>query len=142
MKTKTITVRIPSDIYDGMQAKAENIGSISQQIVDGLRKNETIAKLSLGELKGKFSEEEWCALSDMLNGTIVDDAVRYYTNALVAEVQDSELYDGTCSKWKVSTDGLIAKVEKLTAAQLDALYTRVETFWAHPEADIMEWAKF
>lgn len=148
METKNITIRIPSDMYEEMQKKAndprQDAGSISQQIVDGLRKNETVTRLSTNELRGRFTPQEWACLADMLNGTRADGELRYFTGAIVAEIEDSELYEGTCGKWEVDQKKLIDKCKQLTAAQLDALYRRIEDFWINSkfDTDIKKWGEF
>lgn len=146
METKNITVRVPADLYDKMQQRANDpagsAGSINQQIVDALRRAEMLRRVSTAELRGKFTACEWKCLADLLNGTLAEGAFRYDAGALAAEVADGEAYDGTCAKWGVDKDALAGKCGGLTAAQVEALYARVETFWAHPEADLDAWAEY
>lgn len=140
METKNITVRIPADLYEKMQARER--GSINAQIVEALRRAETLRRMSAAELRGKFAPEEWKCLADLLNGTLVEGPFRYDAQALAAEVDDGELYNGTCKKWGVDKDVLAGMCRALTPAQVDALYARVEEFWAHPDADLDKWAEY
>lgn len=148
METKNITVRIPADMYQEMQQKSENpaldAGSINQQIVEGLRKLSVIEQMSIAELKGRFTPKEWACMADILNGTRADGPFRYATVSIIANIEDGELYDGACQKWDVDKDALIAKCKQLTAAQMDALYRRVEDFWARSSTytDILKWGAF
>lgn len=148
METKNITVRIPVDMYQAMQQKADNpkmdVGSINMQIVDGLHKLDVIERMSSEELRGRFTPKEWACMADMLNSTRVTDEFRYATCAMIAEIEDSELYEGTCSKWEVDQQTLIDKCKQLTAAQMDALYRRVEDFWINSkfDTDILKWGEF
>lgn len=148
METKNITIRIPSDMYVGMQEKANdpryNVGSINQQIIENLQKQATLAKLSMNELRGMFSKGEWSALADMLNSTMVTPTFRYRPEFLIAEIDDTMAYEQDLgAKWNIDIPALKEKCSKLTAAQLDALYTRVEEFWINTNThDLDAWADF
>lgn len=148
METKNITVRIPATIYQEMQQNAENprmdVGSINQQIVTGLQKLDVIERMSMDELRGRFTPSEWACMADMLNGTRVEGVFRFTTVSIVAEIEDSSLYEGICSKWKVNQQTLIDKCKQLTAAQMDALYRRVESYWLNcsTDTDILKWGEF
>lgn len=145
METKTITIRIPQKMYEEMQAKTNDssFGSINQQIVDSLQKNEVLLKMSTNELRGIFSVGEWSALADMLNSTMVTPEFRYRPEFLIAEIEDTmSLEQDLEKKWNIDITALKEKCSKLTASQLDALYTRVEEFWAHPNTDLEKWSNF
>lgn len=96
---------------------------------------------SLNELKGKFTPNEWKFFADSLNGTMVDGMFRCNVGALVAHCEDSERFEGTASRWEVSIPDLTEKINKLGGAQVEALYTRVESFWDNPK-DLEEWSVF
>lgn len=148
METKNITVRIPATIYQEMQQNAENprmdVGSINQQIVAGLLKLDVIERMSMDELRGRFTPSEWACMADMLNGTRVEGVFRFSTVSILAQIEDSSLYEGICSKWKVNQQTLIDKCKQLTAAQMDALYRRVESYWLNcsTDTDILKWGEF
>lgn len=148
METKNITVRIPSNMYQEMQQNADNpkmdVGSINQQIIAGIQKLEVIERMSMDELRGRFTPSEWACMVDMLNGTRVDDVFRFSPVSIVAEIEDSSLYEGVCEKWNVDQHALIEKCKQLTAAQVDALYRRVENFWINSstDTDILKWGEF
>lgn len=148
METKNITVRIPATIYQEMQQNAENprmdVGSINQQIVAGLQKLDVIERMSMDELRGRFTPSEWACMADMLNGTRVEGVFRFSTVSILAQIEDSSLYEGICSKWKVNQQTLIDKCKQLTAAQMDALYRRVESYWLNcsTDTDILKWGEF
>lgn len=94
-------------------------------------------------VRGVFSQNEWAALADLLNGSVINEEYRQRPDMLVAEIEDGDKYDGICGKWGISRDALIKKARKLTGEQTDALYGRIEDFWQHTSgSDIMEWAKF
>lgn len=148
METKNITIRIPVDMYDEMQQKSNdpryNAGSINQQIVERLQKQTTLAKLSMNELRGTFTKEEWSALADILNSTMITPEFRYRPEFLIAEIDDTQaLEQDLGAKWGIDISTLKDKCRKLTAAQLDALYTRVEEFWVNTDTHNLDaWSKF
>ena len=138
---KTVTLRIDDALYHEM-SKNEGI-SFNEQINVSIRKLTAIEKASTNELRGRFDASEWKALVDSLNGTYTqDETFRYSTFALVAHMEDSDLYEEIGKKWKVDIKQLCEKIKLLSAAQVDALYSRVEKFWEHPEADLDAWAHF
>lgn len=138
---KNVTLRIEDALYNEM-SKNENC-SFNEQINVALRKVAAIEKASTNELRGRFEASEWKALVDSLNGTYTqDETFRYSTFALVAHMEDSDLYEGIGKKWNVDIKQLCEKIKQLSAAQIDALYIRVEKFWEHPETDIDAWANF
>lgn len=96
----------------------------------------------MGEIKGVFTPNEWKFLADSLNGMVVDEVFRCNVGALVAHCEDADQYDFMGQKWNVDMEVLKQKIRKLAGANIDAIYARVEEFWAKPETDIDEWAKF
>lgn len=67
---------------------------------------------------------------------------RCISSALIASVKDSDVYDGLGAKWDVDVVGLCDKISKLTSAQVDAVFSRVEAFWDGEERDLEEWSKW
>ena len=70
-------------------------------------------------------------MADSLNGTIITPEFRCNTGGLIASVEDSNDFDNLAAKWKVDVGALIEKIKKLTGAQVDAIYSRIESFWNH-----------
>ena len=135
METKTITIRVPLNVADTL-SKYENV---TAGVVTCVERFEYVLAASKAELKGKFSEDEWHFFADSLNGTGVDGAFRVSVSALVAHCQDSELYEGTATKWGIDLNKLIDKIKILTGAQVEALYSRVEAFWNGERENFEEW---
>lgn len=101
-----------------------------------------IRRYTLNELKGVFSSAEWSFLADTLNGTIADGSFRVMKYTIIAHNEDSaEMYNSD-EKWGISLSALNEKCEKLTAAQVEAVYFRIEEFWNKPDADLEEWANW
>lgn len=139
MEQKTVSMRLPQDVADYIMRNGDSITDGVKNLVSQMQRHERYADV---ELRGRFTAEEWKFLADSLNGTMVLDDFRFSASALVAHNQDSQLYDGTASRWGIDIDKLNNKCNNLTAAQVEALYRRVERFWNHPETDMDAWAKY
>lgn len=140
METKTVTLRLPQDVAEYISSRSDyGMTDGVKNIVESLRLQERYADM---EIQGKFTPEEWKFLADSLNGTMMVDDFRFVPSALVAHNQDAQLYDGTADKWHVNLDELNKKCATLSASQVEALYRRVEKFWAHPETDLEMWAQY
>jgi hypothetical protein len=140
METKTVSLRLPQDVADYITSKGESITDGVKSIVTQLQRHERYADV---ELRGKFSPAEWSFLADSLNGTAILDDFRFSPSALVAHNQDAQLYDGTASKWSINLYAFNDKCASLTATQVEALYRRVERFWANcNNIKLEEWAKY
>jgi len=138
MDTKNATVRLPKNIADYL---SQNYSSINQGIIETINAFLQIRSTSMNELKGVFAKDEWKFFADSLNGTLVDGVFRTNVGALVAQCEDSARYDGLDQKWNLNLEALIKKVKSLKGANIEALYTRVEAFWNHPE-DLEGWSEF
>lgn len=139
MEQKTVSMRLPQDVADYIMRNGDSITDGVKNLVSQMQRHERYADV---ELRGRFTAEEWKFLADSLNGTMVLDDFRFSASALVAHNQDSQLYDGTASRWGIDIDKLNSKCNSLTAAQVEALYRRVERFWNHPETNLEAWAKY
>ncbi len=126
--------------------EAAKAGTPPHKISQGLADLRMIRTRSKNELKGLFTPAEWMYMADSLNGTMVTTDFRCLPMALVAGIEDSDTYDALGAKWEVDVPSLTEKVKKLTAAQVDAVFTRVEAFveafWDSEEKDLEEWSKW
>lgn len=138
---KNITLRIDETFYAEMSKNGSS--SFNEQVNAALRKVATIDKVSMSELRGRFTPAEWKAIADTLNGTYTkDETFRYTPSALTAAIEDSDLYNNLGQKWEVDIKALCDKINSLGGAQVDAVYRRVETFWDNPGTDLNAWAEF
>ena len=102
---KNVTLRIEDALYNEM-SKNEGI-SFNEQINASLRKLAAIEKASMNELRGRFEGSEWKAIVDSLNGTYTqDETFRYSQDALIAHMEDSDLYEGIGTKWNIDVKSL------------------------------------
>lgn len=139
-ETKTVNIRIPAEMVEYLDKK--NMG-MNGAIVDCIEKVMFFEKYAMRDIKGVFTADEWKFLADSLNGTLVDGDFRYIGSALVAHIEDSEMYEGTASKYSVDVATMKGKIEKLSCSSIDAIYRRVEEFWkGDTPVDFDKWANF
>lgn len=140
METVTKTYRLPVDIAAWLE---EGQKSSNQTLIDKLRNYKSVISVSTNELKGVFEPSEWSLLVDILNGTIIPSSIRCNNSVLVAQIEDACELDGVDDKWHVVKDVLISKISRLTGAQIEALYTRIESFWDDSYNEMLsDFAKF
>ena len=135
---KTVTLRLPVAIVDYIA----NVNGINKGVIDAIETLMLIQSISMQELKGVLSSNEWKFLADSLNGVTITDAFIVSKDALIAHCEDAELYDGAATKWGVDVKAMSDKITKLSGAHIDAIYRRVEKFWDNPETDIEKWAEY
>ncbi len=100
-------------------------------------------RASIAELRGIFTADEWKYFADLLNGTNITAEFRCHQSGLIAVVEDGEVFDSLGTKWSVDIDSFCKKIKQLSGAQIDAVYSRVETYWNnHNNAPLEEWAKW
>lgn len=121
--------------------RAKKNGFEPTEVSELLQNLEQIRLYSTRELKGKFTQDEWCYLADCLNGTMITPQFRANVGGLIASVEDSNDFDGLGAKWKVNVSDFVAKIKTLTGAQVDAVFTRIEQFWSNNNGkELKEWA--
>lgn len=140
-ETKTVTLRLPVELHNYL-LKAED-ASINQAVVNVIRKVIALEQVSSNDLRGIFTPQEWIFFVDSLNGTMVTDSFRYSKDALKYHNEDAEQYESKATSNSVSVAEINAKVDKLSGAQVEALYRRVERYWEnHATLELQEWANF
>lgn len=138
---KTITLRVSNEHAEMFATLGE--GSVNRGVVAMAAKLRTLNTLADREIKGIFTPAEWSFLADTLNGIIIDDATRYNAQLLAIHNEDAQHYDGAGTKWGVDVATLNDKVMRLSSAQVDAIYRRIERYWSsEPAPSLEEWAKF
>lgn len=61
---------------------------------------------------------------------------------LALQCQDADKLDDLGEKWEIDVLDLMDKIKDLTAAQVDAVYFRVEQFWNSEDKDLEEFSQF
>ena len=139
MARKGTTVYLPEDQAKYIQ---ENYKNQNYGIIAAIEALMTIRKYSTNELKGIFTPAEWSFLADSLNGTMTDGSFRCNAGALAYHCLDADKLDGLGAKWEIDVLELMDKIKDLTAAQVDAVFFRVEQFWKSEDKDLEEFAKY
>lgn len=139
METKTVTLRLPQDIADYIASNGNSVTEGIKKVVNLLQRHERHADM---DLRGIFEPKEWKFLVDSLNGTIVQDDFRFSREALVANNEDSDMYEGAAARWGVELKKLNEKCMRLSASQVEALYRRIEKYWESPDAELEQWSNF
>lgn len=138
-ETKNATIRLPQGMADWL---TRNGDSINQAIIDSVQSLQSIKAISMNELKGFFTSEEWGFLADSFNGSMITESYRYNSQLLVAHCEDSALYDNLDKKWGIDMEVFKKKLLELRGANVGAVYDRIESFWSNGQLELKEWAKY
>jgi hypothetical protein len=141
--TTAVTTRIPYSTWEWLTSigpagevlkaivyeaeRAYKYGISPYKISESLSELQMIRRRSMAEIKGVFTQEEWSFMADSL---------RCIHGAHIANIEDSDIYAGLGAKWGVDVKDLCSKIEKLTAAQVDAVFTRIQEFWKDEDRDL------
>lgn len=140
MAIKNATIRLPEELIEWLTSDGK---SINQAVVECAQNLRRVRMISAGELRGVFTPDEWKFLADSLNGTSVSESFRCNVSGLVAHVEDAAQLELLDRKWHVDMETFKQKILKLHGANVEALYARVEEFWANSETtDLNDWAAF
>jgi hypothetical protein len=156
---KAVSARIPQSTWEFLISVGGTAGgainAILYEVVEAdrlgippFRLSESVAVLlqirrrTLNEIKGVFSPSEWLLMADSLNGTGITSEFRCLPVALAANVEDSDKFDDLGVKWGVDIPQLLDKINRLTAAQVDAVFTRIEAFWNDENRDMDSWSQW
>lgn len=126
MKKTTITIRT-TEFVDKTLSQIEEKQTTAAQIAIELFCY--IRRATISELKGKFTASEITALADGYNGTMPVWEYLSSTSMFAAHVEDCEQLEGTFTRNGANFNQVIAKVKKLTAAQVAVLQLELYTFW-------------
>lgn len=140
MAIKNATIRLPEELIEWLTGDGK---SINQAVVECAQNLRRVRMVSAGELRGVFTPDEWKFLADSLNGTSVSESFRCNVSALVAHVEDAAQLEGLDQKRQVDVEAFTQKIKTLHGANVEALYARVEEYWANSDTtDLNDWATF
>lgn len=140
MATKTVSLRLPEDMVDYLM---KNYKSINQGVISELSCLLRIRQVSVGELRGLFSYNEWMFFADTFCSLVKDATFCCNKGAFIAACEDAERFDQTATKHLVDLAELVKKIETLRGANIEAIYNRIAEFWANSnDIKITDWAKF
>lgn len=123
---KQVTIRI-EDLIAEMLSEVDFKPTTASQVVVELFVY--LRRATLLELKGRFTEKEITVLADIYNGVMPTWRYLSSKDMLIAEVEDSQHFDGVCDRHGADFSVLIEKIKGLTAAQVAILQLELYRFW-------------
>ena len=140
MAIKNATIRLPEELIEWLTSGGK---SVNQAVIECAQSLRRVRMVSAVELRGLFTPGEWKFLADSLSGASVADSFRCNVPALAAHVENVAQLDLLDKKWNVDVEAFKQKILKLHGANVEALYARVEEFWANRDTtDLNDWAAF
>lgn len=140
MAAKAVSLRLPEEMVERLSKKGDNF---TQTVINELNNLERIRLVSLGEVKGLFTPQEWIFIADAFNGTLMDSALRANVGVFIASCEDAERFEGKASINQVDLDNFLEKVRTLRGANIEAIISRVEDYWEHcSDIDSESWSQF
>ena len=140
MAIKNATIRLPEELIEWLTSSGK---SVNQAVIECAQNLRRVRMVSAVELRGLFTPNEWKFLADSFGGASVADSFRCNVPALAAHVENVAQLDLLDKKWNVDVEAFKQKILKLHGANVEALYARVEEFWANRDTtDPNEWAAF
>lgn len=88
-----------------------------------------LRRVALAQLKGVFTEQELSALVDCFNSTMLTKSMQAYKEIILAQVQDSNKYEGLYEKWGIEAVSFEGKINQLTELQSFFLQEELYRFW-------------
>lgn len=139
MATKTL--RIPDELVDKLTGKGKEM--LNPALVEFVEQSFADRNAAMLDIKGVFTSDEWIAIADSLNGTMVTDTFLYSREAFVAHCEDAELYEGSFSRHGADVKAVCGKIGGLTSMQVATVYRRVKAFWDRSgEIDLLKWSEY
>lgn len=140
MAAKAVSLRLPEELVERLSKKGENF---TQIVISELNSLERIRLVSLGEVKGMFTPQEWIFIADAFNGTLMDSVLRANVGVFIASCEDAERFEGKATLHQIDLEKFLDKVRSLRGANIEAIISRVEEYWEHShEIDINIWSQF
>lgn len=84
---------------------------------------------SLREIKGVFTKPEIVGMIDAFNGTTIGNVPIPAKDMLIAQMEDSESYDFSSTRYGYEISGLLEKIKGLTTAQAEFWLQELVRFW-------------
>lgn len=141
METKSISIRIPVELLKEVTKNGNE--QQTESIVELLERSIADRKAAMIDIKGIFTKEEWVAIADSMNGTMITDPFWYSRDAFIAHCEDAELYESSFSRHKADVKVVCNKIKQLTSIQVATVYRRIIAFWQDcNNIDMGKWSEF
>ena len=143
MAKKTITFRFDEAKLNQLTNGGEiNPSEAFEKLMDEAIKEKNI---KMNDIRGIFTENEWKGLANSLNGTTVDEIIRYSNDLFIDHCDDAELYESAFSVMGASLQTVNEKIKGLTKIQVSSVLDRVAEFWNNQNGtgiELEKWAKW
>lgn len=139
---KTISVRIPVDMYDELTSGDRLFNPSLIEFYNNARKELDIKKM---DIRGLFTPDEWKGLVSSMNGIMVNEFTKYNVDMLIAHNEDAEKYERSFSNFGVNLSELNGKIKNLTMIQISSIYDRINDYWNNKNGcgyNLDSWAEF
>ena len=141
MANKSITIRIPEEIYS-LISKSSDSPSFGSKVSLLATRYTTIMEMGTKGIMGVFTPEEWRLMADVISDNVPTENVRFMNDVLAVRIKDSEIYGRKAEKYGVDTESLTSKILGLSPINIDAIYRRVEALWSSSNINIQKWSSF
>lgn len=143
MAKKTITFRFDEAKLNQLTNGGKiNPSEAFEKLMDEAIKEKNI---KMNDIRGIFTENEWKGLANSLNGTTVDEIMRYSNDLFIDHCDDAELYESAFSVMGASLQTVNEKIKGLTKIQVSSVLDRVAEFWNNQNGtgiELEKWAKW
>lgn len=140
---KTITFRFDEAKLNQLTKGGEiNPSEAFEKLMDDAL---TEKNIKMNDIRGIFTENEWKGLANSLNGTTVDEIMRYSNDLFIDHCDDAELYEAAFSVMGASVPTVNEKIKGLTKIQVSSVLDRVSEFWNNQNGtgiELEKWAKW
>lgn len=106
MAAKAVSLRLPEELVERLSKKGENF---TQIVISELNSLERIRLVSLGEVKGMFTPQEWIFIADAFNGTLMDSVLRANVGVFIASCEDAERFEGKATLHQIDLESFWTK---------------------------------
>lgn len=126
MASKNITIRLEEVQAENLKRDYGQISTAIQLIVEPF---ERIRRMTIDELKGYFTREEWVALIDSQNAVLLSPDFIYSRNFLLAQLEDFESLERGVSRHRADSKTILNKIRQLSHSQVYFLVMEINAFW-------------
>lgn len=125
-KISNVTIKIPLDFYKELTKDIDVSKIVSDKILTLCERYKEILEISTYELNDKFTKDEFHCIYYSLQGLEIPEEIRFNPLQLALAFEQSDKAADFCKARSITVDSVCDKLRKLTAAQVDALYTWIK----------------
>lgn len=137
-ETKAVNFRLPLEVFPFLE---KGKLSMNQTVVYYFQLLQGLRKASTMELKGVFTKEEWTMMAYTFKDSFITDSFRFSKEVITSQLEEASQLRDLDKKFGVKMNEFLKKFNKLCAANIDAIYSRIEDLW-NENLPIEKWAEF